>query len=364
MDSVGDSDDETPHASGDGRRTSAKTKTNNSGGSAVLPRAEVAREFINGTPSDSEGLKQLCFHIGCAVAASLLVARSLRIGSWLGLVAGELALGLVSSFYFAGFHECIHGTAFASHLVGRCVSHLFGFAIFRGANWYYYFHWHHHRFTNDPERDPELSGTTTDRADPTAAQTAASQLAAYALFLSGYPFGFERLPGMVRHALGRPDEESWIDTPYKRRVIQVEYGCYLAGYAALALAALLEPSRVGAPLWFYWLLPHILGAGHLRYYQTAEHRGCQTGAFTDTSAWLVSRTTASWALYTKLAWNMPYHQEHHAWPNVPFYLLPALYARVVASGKRPKSGCTPSGEFGYVWIHRVLLGQALRGKRE
>jgi len=302
------------------------------------------------------------------VASGMVISRGLEgvrtdgsAAGWLLVVVGELMLGLVSSFYFAGFHESIHGTAFATRALYRIVSHLFGFTIFRGANWYYYFHWHHHRFTNDPERDPELSGTTTDRADPTAQSSKAQALWAYALFLSGYPFGFERIPGMVRHALGRPDTESWVDTDQKRSVVQKEYLMYTSGYAALALASLVYPSTVGSRLWYYWLLPHILGAGHLRYYQTAEHRGCTPGHFTDTNAWLVSRTTVSWWFYTRLAWNMPYHQEHHAWPNVPFYLLPELYRTVVDKGSRPKSGCTPSGDFGYSWIHRVLFKQALYG---
>ena len=80
-----------------------------------------------------------------------------------------------------------------------------------------------------------------------------------------------------------------------------------------------------------------------------------------------ARSSATWQLswwfYTKLAWNMPYHQEHHAWPNVPFYLLPELHRRVVAGGARPKSGCTPEGEYGYLWIHRVQWRQALTGTK-
>lgn len=85
------------------------------------------------------------------------------------------------------------------------------------------------------------------------------------------------------------------------------------------------------------------------------------GQFTDTTAWLVSRTTLSWWFYTRLAWNMPYHQEHHAWPNVPFYLLPTLHSEVVSAGSRSKSGCTPTGDSGYLWIHRILLRLALKG---
>jgi fatty acid desaturase len=39
-----------------------------------------------------------------------------------------------------------------------------------------------------------------------------------------------------------------------------------------------------------------------------------------------------------VAWNMPYHVEHHVWPAVPFHKLPQVHAlmreelRVTASG--------------------------------
>ena len=54
-----------------------------------------------------------------------------------------------------------------------------------------------------------------------------------------------------------------------------------------------------------------------------------------------------------------YHAEHHAWPNVPFYKLPELHRRVAKAGTRPRSGCTPEGERGYVHLHRVLSRLAL-----
>ena len=37
-----------------------------------------------------------------------------------------------------------------------------------------------------------------------------------------------------------------------------------------------------------------------------------------------SRTTFTGPLVRFLAWNMPYHAEHHAFPTVPFYRLPQL----------------------------------------
>ncbi len=41
-----------------------------------------------------------------------------------------------------------------------------------------------------------------------------------------------------------------------------------------------------------------------------------------------TRTTFTTALMRFLAWNMPYHVEHHVYPQVPFYKLPALHLRI------------------------------------
>eukprot|EP00666_Eupelagonemidae_sp_cell4sb_P015905 gene15905-16082_t len=79
----------------------------------------------------------------------------------------------------------------------------------------------------------------------------------------------------------------------------------------------------------------------------AEHRACKSGAYTDTDAWAASRTTATWWAYRALAWNMPFHVEHHAWPSVPFHQLPALHRAVVEGAAAPPSGCDPDGGAGY-----------------
>jgi hypothetical protein len=62
----------------------------------------------------------------------------------------------------------------------------------------------------------------------------------------------------------------------------MEYIFFTLGYGLAAVAAVAKPATWGANLWYYWILPHMLGAGHLRYYQTAEHRACRLGSYTDT----------------------------------------------------------------------------------
>ena len=41
-----------------------------------------------------------------------------------------------------------------------------------------------------------------------------------------------------------------------------------------------------------------------------------------------TRTTFTTRLVRVIAWNMPYHAEHHAQPSVPFHKLPKLHALV------------------------------------
>ena len=72
-------------------------------------------------------------------------------------------------------------------------------------------------------------------------------------------------------------------------------------------------------LWI-WIIPVLVGQPFLRLYLLAEHGLCQPVADMLEN----SRTTLTSGLVRFLAWNMPYHAEHHSFPNVPFHKLPAL----------------------------------------
>eukprot|EP00484_Ammonia_sp_Unknown_P004214 CAMPEP_0197075240 /NCGR_PEP_ID=MMETSP1384-20130603/211510_1 /TAXON_ID=29189 /ORGANISM="Ammonia sp." /LENGTH=170 /DNA_ID=CAMNT_0042514083 /DNA_START=395 /DNA_END=904 /DNA_ORIENTATION=- len=101
-------------------------------------------------------------------------------------------------------------------------------------------------------------------------------------------------------------------------------------------------------LWKYWFLPSLIGQVFLRAYLIAEHRECQS----NTNMLSNTRTTKTFWLERQLAWNMPYHVEHHAFPYVPFYLLPDAHRALVQQlgGETQfyqKSGCNPDGREGY-----------------
>lgn len=320
--------------------------------------AEEIKPYLEGSQSDWQGFKQLLFHASIAAACMWLVSVARQSNCACSLLGAELLLGFVASFYFTGFHELVHGTAFKSKWLNQVLACMVGFSVFRGSRWYWYFHWNHHRFTNDPDLDPELSEVTVDRKDPFEANGWASAKA-YLLFMSGYPFGFERLPDMFQYATGSHSEETYINTNSKRTAVRNEYIGFTLAYLLLAVLSVVYPQQVGATLWYYWLLPHIFGAGHLRYYQTAEHRSCHRAPYTENTAWTNARTSTTNWLYARLAWNMPYHSEHHAWPNIPFHMLPKLSKSIDERSSRPTSGCTPTGERGYIALHANLLKRVL-----
>jgi fatty acid desaturase len=115
----------------------------------------------------------------------------------------------------------------------------------------------------------------------------------------------------------------------------------LAFYGVLALASLLAGSDLA--LWL-WLLPALLGQPFLRAYLLAEHTLCPLVP----DMLRNSRTTRSTGLVRRLAWNMPYHAEHHAHPALPFHALPAAHALLAAR-------VTVQAD-GYVAVQRQIVG--------
>ena len=98
---------------------------------------------------------------------------------------------------------------------------------------------------------------------------------------------------------------------------------------ALAMIAFVSPVLV-----WVWLVPLLLGFPFLRLYLLAEHGRCPSVAnrFDNT------RTTYTNGIVRFLAWNMPYHIEHHSFPQVPFHLLPVFSVRI-----RQHHGATSAG---------------------
>ena len=188
------------------------------------------------------------------------------------------------------------------------------------------FHFAHHRHTQDPARDPEL------------AVPKPGTLAEYLWHVSGLPYWRERLVTTLRHARGRVDEP--FIAPRRRPKVVREARLLLGLYALAALASIALSSPA---LLYLWVVPALLGQPFLRLYLLAEHTGCPLVS----SMLENSRTTRSLAPIRRLAWNMPYHAEHHAYPALPFHALPAAHRLL-----RSKIAVQASG---YVAVHREIV---------
>ena len=247
-----------------------------------------------------------------------------------------LLLGYALAFLFNALHETAHQTAFRRRAWNYLVGHLAGFVVLLPYEYYRSFHWDHHRYTQDPGKDPEL-------AVPPPATTRA--LAWYVL---GPPVWIGRIRMLLVHGLAGRVDEPWVAAD-KRRLIVVEARCYLLGYGAIAAVSLVAGSW--AALWL-WLLPLMLGQWFMRPYLLAEHTGCA-----NTPNMLENtRTTYTNAFVHFFAWNMPYHAEHHAYPAVPFHALPRLNALLASH--------IVHSEQGYLASARTVLRHVQEGRAE
>lgn len=249
--------------------------------------------------SDLPGLPLLLLHLGSILILGTLIAIEVPFWPWLMIPQG---IGIV--FLFTLLHETIHQTAFRSAWLNEAVARLASFMLALPADWFRYFHFAHHRFTQDPGKDPELAF-----AKP-------ATLWQYARHVSGLPVWWGHLRTLAVNATGHC-RDGFVP-PKGHAKIRREARAMIAAYAlVVALSIYFRTSM----LLFAWILPALIGQPFLRLYLLAEHGRCPYVA----NMLENSRTTLTSILVRTLAWNMPYHAEHHAYPGVPFHRLPEFH---------------------------------------
>ncbi len=269
--------------------------------------------------SDRAGLLHRAGHLGALAATGTPIALQVPLWGLLLPVHGVLLV-----FLFPLEHECTHATPVASRRLNEVLGHAAGALLLLPFRWFRAFHFAHHRWTNRPGRDPEL-------ASPKPATRAE-----WLLHVSGLPLWRSLLAALWRLARGR-EEAPWLP-PAARAAATREARLLLALYAGALLTLWWSP----LVLWL-WIAPLLLGQPALRLYLLAEHGDCPQVA----DLLLNTRTTFTTRAVRALAWNMPYHAEHHLMPQVPFHRLPALHGLV-----RDRLGTTADG---YVAFTRAYL---------
>lgn len=267
---------------------------------------ELPREDLHGllTRSDGPALLRAAWHLGILVVSGALLWQ-LRSTMW--VVPLIVVHGYMLAFVFCALHETAHRTAFRTRWLNAVVGTLAGLLVVWPYRNYRVYHWDHHRFTQDVDRDPELFFPKPHT------------LPTYLFVLSGIPNLLRRFGDLLRLARGRADRP-WM-APSEQRPLVIEARAYLAVYLVIGVASIAAGSAVALVT---WLVPWVVGQIFLRPYLLAEHTGCA-----DTRDCLENtRTTLTLIPVRLFAWNMPYHAEHHAYPAVPFHALPRLHARL------------------------------------
>ncbi len=297
---------------------------------AVAPRLDKQTLKALLARADRPGERRLAGHLGLLAASS--VAIWIGLDQW-WLPAALLAQGVLLIALFAPLHECIHDTAFRSRWKNRVVGWLCGLILLLPPNYFRAFHMAHHAHTQDPARDPELGF-----AKPKSWAAALRDFSGYIYWKSQVLVIFKAAFGLLR---------SDFITQRAAPAIKREARVVLAVYLGLLAASLLAQTTV--LLWF-WVIPVLLGQPFLRAYLLAEHWDCPLVA----NMRLNTRTTLTNGPVRFLAWNMPYHAEHHSYPSVPFHALPRLHALM-----RDELGVVSPG---YIAVHRAFWRRlAVRG---
>ena len=273
--------------------------------------------------SDRRGLAHLALHVVTIAAAGAIYASAFDT-AW--MLPAAWLYGTTLVFLFAPLHETVHYTAFRSRWLNRAVSSVCGWILVLPPRYFRAFHLEHHRYTQDPERDPELA------VAPPATRYG------YLWRVSGLQYWTSRIRTTLTTAAGRV-AEAYI-TPSERTAVVREARLYLASY--VVLAAVSTAAGSAAVLWL-WLVPVVLGQPMLRLYLLAEHTGCPM--VPDMLA--NSRTVHTNAVVRFLAWNMPYHAEHHAYAAIPFHALPRAHAALGPFVRVQSQG--------YARVHRELI---------
>ena len=272
--------------------------------------------------SDARGLVRLALHVATIAGAGAVYAAALDT-AW--MLPAAWAYGTCLAFLFAPLHETVHYTAFRSRSLNRAVSVACGWILVLPPRFFRAFHLEHHRYTQDPERDPELAG------EPLRTWRQ------YLWRVSGAQYWVRQVRVLATFAAGRVTEP-YIPRGERDRIV-LEARMFLASYVVVGALSAVAGSAV--LLWF-WIVPMLLGQPMLRLYLVAEHTGCPTSPDMLEN----SRTVHTNALVRFLAWNMPYHAEHHAYASIPFHALPRAHAALA-----PLISNQPRG---YARVHRDL----------
>jgi len=251
-----------------------------------------------------------------------------------------LAYGVIyGSSSDSRWHEPLHGTAFKTNWLNTALYEVASFMVQRETTPWRWSHMRHHSDTIIVGRDREI-------AVPRPPQIGV--LLQNFVGLKNMRFYFRNV---LRHCAGRLDAEERNYIPEQERAkVYFKARVYFLLYAsAIALAAC---SGSLLPL-MYVGLPNVYGAWLMVIYGYTQHAGLAEDVLDHR---LNCRTVYMNRVNRYLYWNMNYHLEHHLFPLVPYYNLPALHAAVKEHLPAPYNGLLEA--------YREIIPTVLRQRKD
>jgi fatty acid desaturase len=217
------------------------------------------------------------------------------------------------------WHECGHGTAFRTRWMNDALYQIACFMILREPTVWRWSHTRHHTDTIIVGRDPEI-------AVPRPPDIIGILLNIFALKSS-----YVAIKSVILHATGRlsETEETFIPDSERPKVYRTAR-IWLAIFAAVVVVALATGSFL--PLMYVGPLPTLMGAWFVILVGLTQHAGLAEDVLDHR---LNTRTVYMNPVFRFLYWNMNYHIEHHMFPTVPYYALPALHEAMKADTPPP-----------------------------
>ena len=269
------------------------------------PKNLVPQELLQRlqTRRNDIGMVFLIGHLMTLLSTGALVYQAQGTGWW------YLAIflhGVVIVHLFAPFHEATHKTAFASQKLNTLIAGFSGLMIIIPPQYFTMEHAAHHTYTQHPEKDPEsipMSGSFWG----------------YLYYASAIPYFQGVIKNLIRLPLGKfsSSEQAFIPERHRETVVRETRMMVVFYLGLLVFSVALQTWEV----FWYWLMPRIVAEPLMRLIRISEHASCEWVAdFRKNTRTTITLNPVRW-----LAWNMPFHAEHHAAPNLPFHALPALH---------------------------------------
>jgi fatty acid desaturase len=236
-------------------------------------------------------------------------------------------------FAFAGQHEFLHRNAFKSKWINDLCLFYTGVFCFEYGKHERVMHKQHHTYTNNIDKDPELTSYYSREVLENAAfRNIPLSRGGYIRQFLDIPYTFKcRLGRVFFSALGIPVDYSgtgWsLDQVYYSKSSGIMQDLQRTAIIQMlhwfALFAYFGQTQDGLRgLFFWWIVPVWIGYPVVNFFRNLEHADCEVSK--DPSCLRNTRSVRSSLLIRVLLWDTNFHAEHHCYPMVPFYNLHKL----------------------------------------